>query len=45
MIVDDHATHGGPLNGLTEFAEYEVASMFRQQHDFKKYRWNNTNLR
>ena len=25
--VDDHATHGGPLNGLTEFAEYEVASV------------------
>ena len=25
--VDDHATHGGPLNGLTEFAEYVVASV------------------
>ena len=25
--VDDHATHGGPLNGLTEFAEYLVASV------------------
>ncbi len=25
--VDDHATNGGPLQGLTEFAEYMVASV------------------
>ena len=25
--VDDHATHGGPLEGLTEFNEYIVASV------------------